>query len=110
MRAVCVCVGGQGALYPYCDDSYLVEEPDKIHEIFAQAPFIFTKVGLNIGYSLGKIELIPPRGYDKREFPYPLDDLDVLAPQAVVGFSACLGVPRHHNNNQDFINDALHSL
>jgi hypothetical protein len=66
MRAI---LGDQGTLYAYCDDSYLVAEPDKTAEVLAQAPAIFGKVGLKIGYGLGKIELILPRGYDIRDFP-----------------------------------------
>ncbi len=95
MRAA---MGEQGALYVYCDDSYLVAELDKVAEVQAQATTIFGKVGLKIGYGPEKTELILPRGYDRDTFPYPLDDPEIPAPRVVVGFKACMGVPCHSCN------------
>jgi hypothetical protein len=86
-------MGEKGAL-AYCDDSCLVVEPDKMAEVLAQAPEIYGKVGLKIGYGPGKTELILPRGYKTRNFPYPLDDSAIPAPQVVLGFKVYLGVPR----------------
>jgi len=85
-------------------------EPDKMAEVLAHAPIIYGKVGMKIGYGPGKTKLILPRDYDREDFPYPLDDPSVLVPHVVTGFMTCLGVPRHHNNDQAFIAAALLDL
>ena len=33
-----------------------------------------------------------------------------LPPQVVEGFKSCMGVPRHFDNDPDFINEALHKM
>jgi hypothetical protein len=71
------------------------------------APCIFGKVGLKLGYGPGKMELILPKGCARENFPFPLDDPDIAAPQVVEGFKSCLGVPRHFENDPDFINAEL---
>jgi len=103
-------MGEQGTLYAYCDDAYLITEPDKMADVLAQAPAIYGKVGLKLGYGLGKTEIILPQGYDRVDFPYPFDDPSVPAPHVVSGFKSCLGVPRHHTNDQVFITAALYDL
>ncbi len=74
------------------------------------APGIFAKVGLRLGYGPGKTELILPKGCSRQDFPFPLDDPDVAAPQVVVGFKSCLGVPRHFENDPEFLHEALHAM
>jgi len=59
----------------------MVAEPKKNATVLAQAPTIFGKVGLNIGYGPEKTEFILSRGYGKDSFPYPLNDPVVPAPQ-----------------------------
>ena len=103
-------MGEQGTLYAYCDDSYLIAEPDKIDEILTQAPAIFDKVGLKIGYGPGKTDLALPRGYETQECPYPLADPEVPAPNVVLGFKACLGVLRHYYIDQAFIKNMLQDM
>ncbi len=98
-------------MYAYCDDEYLIAEPDKIADVLATGSTAFYgKDGLKLGYGPGKTKIILPQGYDREEFPYPLDDPSVQAPQVVTGFKSCLGVPPHHTNDQVFITDALHDL
>jgi hypothetical protein len=107
LRAV---MGEQGALYAYCDNSYIVVEPETLATVLAQAQIFFEKASMKIGYDPGKTELILPRGYDRDTFPYSLDDLDDPAPQVVPGLKACLGVPRHFANDQAFITDVLQDM
>ena len=97
-------------MYAYCDDAYLIAEPDTMADAFAQAPATYGKVGLKLGYGPEKTEIILPHGYDREDFPYPLDDPSVPAPHVVSGFKLCLGVPRHHTNDQVFITAALHDF
>jgi len=102
-------MGEEGALYICCDDLYLIAEPVNMAEVLAQAPALFGKVRLRIGLGPRKTELVLiPHGYEKSSFPYPLDDPGVVDPHVVLaGFYACLGVPRHFSNDQDFINNFL---
>ena len=67
-------VGNEGALYTYCDDSYLLAPAEHMATVLRKAPEIFGKVGLRIGYGPGKTEPILPRGCSKHDFPFPLDD------------------------------------
>ena len=78
--------------------------------IFHVAPAIFAKVGLRLGYGPGKTELILPKDCTREEFPYPLDDPAVPAPQVVAGFQSCLGVPRHFSNDPFFMDDAMKKM
>jgi len=66
-------MGEEGSLFTYCDDSYLLAEPNKMAEVLDQAPTIFGRVGLRISFGPGKIKLMLPRSYDMSRFPYPLD-------------------------------------
>jgi len=89
----------EGSLLTYCDDSYLLAEPDKMAKVLHHAPAIFGRVGLRIGVGQGKTKLILPRSYDRSLFQYPLDSPGVPSPHVVQGFSSCLGVPRHSTND-----------
>ena len=71
LRAV---VGEEGVLYIYCDDSYLLAPVDKMAQVLHQAPGIFEKVGLRLGYGPGKAELILPPGSPKSSFLFQLND------------------------------------
>jgi hypothetical protein len=88
----------------------MIAEPDKMADVLAQAPAVYGKVGLKHGYEPGKAEIILPQGYDLEDFPYLLDDPSVPTPHGVSGFESCLGVPRHHTNDQVFITAALYDL
>ncbi len=80
-------------------------------EVLHQAPAIFGKVGLRIGYNPGKTELILPKECPREDFPYPLDNNpQVPAPQVVHGFQSCLGVPRHPTNDPEFISNSLQKI
>jgi hypothetical protein len=46
-------MGEEGALYAYCDESYLIAKPGKMTEVMARAPRIYGKAGLKIGYGPG---------------------------------------------------------
>jgi len=67
-------VGEEGALYTYCDDSYILAPAEQMATVLRKAPCIFAKVDLRIGYGPGKTELILPRGCGREVFPFPLDD------------------------------------
>jgi len=103
-------MGEEGALYAYYDDSYLLAKLQRMAEVLAHVPSIFGKFDLRIGLGPGKTELILLEGYDESALPCPLDDPGVAAPHVVPGFSACLGVPRHFSNDQEFISRALQDL
>jgi hypothetical protein len=91
------------ALNAYCDDAYLIAKPEKLSTVLTQAPETYGKVGPRLGYGPKKTEPIIIQGFDRAVFPYALDDPTVMAPQVVDGFKACMGVPRHHANDQTFI-------
>ena len=103
-------VGEEGALYTYCDDSYLLAPAEQMATTLREAPGIFAKVGLRIGYGPGKTKLILPRGCSREAFPLTLDDPQVPAPHVVAGFKSCLGVPRHFENDPAFIHEALQNI
>ncbi len=107
LRAV---VGEEGVVYAYCDDSYILAPIEQMAQVLHQAPWIFGKVGLRIGYGPGKTELILPKDCSREDFPYPLDDPQVPAPQVVQGFQSCMGVPRHPTNDPDFIHSSLQKM
>jgi hypothetical protein len=107
LRAV---LGEEGTLFNYCDDSYLLAEPNKMAEVLEQALRIFGRVGLCIGFGPRKSELILPKYYDMKRFPYPHDSPGTHAPCVVRGFVACLGVPRHFTNDQELITSALGNM
>ncbi len=100
-------MGEEGALYAYCDDSYLLAEPEKMVAALAHAPAIFGKVGLRVGLGHAKIKMILPVGYDMDRFPYPMDNPGVATPHVVSGFSSCLGAPQHFSNDQELITEVM---
>ncbi len=53
-------IGEEGVMYAYYDDSYILAPAEKMAEALHQAPLIFRKVGLAIGYGPGKTELFLP--------------------------------------------------
>ena len=103
-------VGAEGVVYTYCDDAYLLAPVEQMATVFHTAPAIFGKVGLRLGYGPGKTELILPKGCSVEDFPYPLEDPAVPAPHVVEGFRTCLGVPRHSDNDPEFLRNALHAM
>ena len=103
-------VGEEGALYTYCDDSYLFAPAEQMTTVLRKAPEIFGKVGLRIGYGPSKTKLILPRGCSRQDFPFPLDDPQVPAPHVVAGFKSCLGVPMHFENDPIFPHEALKAM
>jgi len=107
LRAV---VGDDGVMYTYSDDSYIPAPKDNMAVVMEDAPRIFSKVWLRLGYGPGKTELILPRGCPGEDFPFPLNDPVVPAPQVVEGFSSCLGVPRHSSNDPEFMHNAMKKM
>ncbi len=103
-------VGEEGVLYTYSDDSYILAPKENMAVVFQVARVIFGKVGLRLGYGPGKTELILPKNCTRDEFPYPLDDPELPAPQVVAGFQSCLGVPRHFRNDPRFLADAMQKM
>jgi len=102
--------GEEGVLYTYCGESYLLAPVEKMAQVLHQAPNIFEKLSLRLGYGPGKTELILPHGCPKSSFPFPLNDPQVAAHQVVACFKACLGVPRHFTSDPAFTHSALHAL
>ena len=78
--------------------------------VLEEAPVSFGKVGLRLRHGPGKTELILPQGCSKEEFPFPLDNHAIPAPQVVVGFKSCLGFPRHFSNDPEFMHDAMQKM
>ena len=76
----------------------------------AAAPALYRKMGLRIGWDLGKMELILPSRCDSEAFLKRLDGYTEGLPHIVPGFSACLGVPRHAANDPEFNACFLESL
>jgi len=81
-------VGEGGVVYACCEDSYIIVPVEQMAQVLHQAPRIFGKVGLRIGYGPGKTELILPKDYSREDFPYPLDDPQIQAPQVVQVFQS----------------------
>jgi hypothetical protein len=105
-----VAVGDEGVLYTCCDNSYILAPVDKMVEVLHEAPGIFGKVGLRIGYGLEKTELILPKDCPREAFRYPLDDPQVPAPQVVDGFKSCMGVPKRFQNDLEFVHNFLQAM
>jgi len=101
-------LGPKGALYAYSDDVYLLANPVNMAVALSDAPIIYKKVGLRIGWGPGKTELIFPTNVDRENFLSLLPD--ACNPSVVTGFSACLGVPRHPLNDSEFILASLARL
>ena len=78
--------------------------------VLQQAPGIFRKVGMRIGYGPGKTKLILTQGCSREEFPFPLDDPAVPALNVYDGLKSCLGVPRHFNNDPEFLHYSLQNV
>jgi hypothetical protein len=102
--------GEEGVVYAYSDDSYILAPKEQMAVVLEEAPRIYKKVGLRLGYGPEKTELILPQGCRKEEFPFPLDDPAVPAPQVVEGFTSCLGVPRHFSNDPEFLHNAMQKM
>jgi hypothetical protein len=102
-------VGDEGVLYTYRDESYILAPMENMAEVVHQAPGIFGKVGLRIGYGPRKTEIVLPQSCPREVFPYPLDNPQVPAPHVVDGFRTCLGVPIHSQNDPEFLHNSLRS-
>ena len=101
-------LGPDGALYAYSDDVYMLADPGNMAVALSTAPAIYKKVGLRIGWGPGKTELTLPPTVAPETFLYLLPE--GCYPSVVLGFSACLGVPRHPLNDPDFISTSLGHL
>jgi hypothetical protein len=98
-------LGPDGALYANSDDAYLVANPASMPVALSAAPTIYKKVGLRIGWGLGKTELIMLPDVDSQSFLLLLPQ--ACLPSVVTRFSAYLGVPRHPSNDLEFISNSL---
>ena len=102
--------GEEGVVYTYSDDSYILAPKEQMAVVLEEAPGIFGKVGLRLGYGPGKTKLILPQECSKEEFPFPLDNPTAPNLQVVTGFKFCLGVPRHFSNDPVFLHDAMQKM
>jgi hypothetical protein len=85
-------------------------KPVKVADALTAAPDIYGDVGLSIGWGLKKTELYLPSECDPEELPIPCILRGVPLLDIVEGFKACLGVPRHHENDKEFIMDSLRQV
>jgi hypothetical protein len=95
-------LGPDGAMYAYSDDVYLVFDPVNMSIALVVAPTIYQRVGLSVGWEPGKTELILLHPCDPDTFLQQLEAYGEGLPHIVPGFSVCLGVPRHANNDPEF--------
>ena len=100
-------LGPAGLLLAYSDDIYCAADPVLAAVALSEAPPLYGKIGLRIGWGRDKTELCLPPGVDPRDLPLPRDDQGNLLPHLVDGFDACLGIPRHRDNCRAFIRNAL---
>jgi len=54
--------------------------------------------------------LVPPQGYARSRFPFPLDNPGVAAPHVVQGFAACMWVPGHFSYDLVFVSGILQDI
>jgi hypothetical protein len=64
---------------------------------------IYMRAKVRIGLGPGKTELILPPRCDPQAVLHQLDAYREEFPHIVPGFGACLGVPRHANNDPELI-------
>ena len=100
-------LGSSGLLLAYSDDIYCAALPVLAAGAISAAPLLYGKIGLQIGWGRDKTELALPPGVQHQELHLPRDDQGLPLPRLVDGFDACLGIPRHRSNSQDFIQRAL---
>ena len=96
-------IGPDGALYAYSHDVYLITDLVSMAKTLAAAPTIYGKVGIRIGWGPGKTELILPLDSDPITFLALQDTVRGGLSHVVLGFSSCLGVPRHVLYDPEFI-------
>ena len=94
-------------LLAYSDDIYCAALPVLAAGAISAAPQLYEKIGLQIGWGRDKTELALPPGVRHQELHLPRDDQGSPLPHLVDGFDACLGIPRHRSNSQEFIQRAL---
>jgi hypothetical protein len=92
-----------GAQYAYSDDVYLLSCPIGIAKGPAIALAIYKKMRLWIG----KTELILLFDYNPDTFLSHKEAFSGGMPHVVIGFTSCLGVPRHASNDPDIVTSSL---
>jgi hypothetical protein len=100
-------LGPQGFLLSFADDVYMGGVPTSVAWALSQASSLYAMVGLQLGWSPKKTELVLPPSCDLDELLLPRDIDGRPLPDVVQGFKACLGVPRYPTNDGDFILSAL---
>ena len=96
-------MGPDGVIYAYSDEVNLLSDPARMRTTLATTPAIYMKVGLRIGWGLGKTGLILPANSDPTTFLPHLDTGGGCLPHVVPGFLSCLKVLRHASNDPTFI-------
>ena len=105
-----ILLGPDGLLLAYSDDIYCAADSVMASSAISAAPLLYGKIGLTIGWGRDKTELSLPPGVSPDDLLLPRDDQGRLLPHLVDGFEACLGIPRHRDNSQDFIRRALEKV
>ena len=98
-------VGDAGALFAFSDDAYCISSPVILAAVLKELTPLYRLVG--IGWGNGKTEFWLPRGYQVDSLDIPRAATGAPLPAVVEGFTACLGIPRHRQNDQEFIRAAL---
>jgi hypothetical protein len=103
-------LGPRGFLFSYGDDVYMGGEPVLVALTLTTAPHVYGDVGLSLGWGPKNGELVLPTGCDPGHLLLPCNPRGEPLPNIVQGFEACLGLPRHPTNNEDFIINALQQV
>jgi hypothetical protein len=105
-----VAITEEGPLYTYCDDSYLLAEPKQEGSSHRSSTIDFRQSGIKDRPWTGKNGIGAAAWLRHELVPLPLDNPGVAASHVVPEFAACLGVPRHFNNDQEFITNTMNAL
>jgi hypothetical protein len=105
--AMLVILGPEGFLFSYTDDVYMDGAPGSVALALVAASNLNGMTGLQLEWGSKKTELILLLSCDLESLPLPRDHSGTPLPDAVIGFKACLGVPRHTTNNDFIIAEAL---
>ena len=83
----------------YADDVYMGGKPTCVVHALTASPGIYETVSLLLGRGPKRTELVLPQGCNLDDLLLPRDSLEAPLPDGVLGFKACMGVPRHPNGD-----------
>ena len=100
-------LGAEGLLVAYADDVFAAGPPGDCARALSSVELLFATVGLQIGWGPGKTEVCLPPGADTAASALPTGADGSLLPVVTEGFSRCLGIPRHPEQDSEFLQSAL---